>query len=97
MASITEADVLHVAGLARLTLTRDEVASLREELGAILKHVEQLDELDTENLSAADTAGPHLTPLADDTVRPGLDQQRALSEAPRTSQGGFAVPAFVDD
>ncbi len=89
---ISEEEVRHVADLARLGLTDEEIKRAGEQLGAILDAVEAIRELDLEGVPP--TANPlNLTNVfrADE---PGeeLTQEEALSQAPETLDGYFAVP-----
>ena len=96
-ARITRADVVHVARLARLALTEDELASLTRELGVILDHAARVSALDTAGV--APTAHP--LPLANvfrpDDPRPGLDRDEVLSQAPEAENGRFRVPRILGE
>ncbi len=95
--ALTRAEVLHIAELADLALSPEEVSRLTDELGAILGHVEQLRELDTSDVPITAHLGAAAMPLRPDTPVPGLGQAAALAGAPRVNAGGFAVPRFVDE
>jgi aspartyl-tRNA(Asn)/glutamyl-tRNA(Gln) amidotransferase subunit C len=94
---LTQADVQHVAKLARLELEPQEIEPMAAELSAIVGYVQKLSELDTSDVPP--TAQVHLERLAlrDDEPRPSLTREEALAEAPRVAHDGFAVPGFVDD
>ena len=89
---ISEEQVRHVADLARLGLTDQEVAKMGEQLGAILNSIEKIQELDLEGVSP--TANPlNLTNVfRPDEPRPELAREEALREAPDPVDGLFAVP-----
>lgn len=95
--SLTERDVLHVAKLARLRLEPDEVARMTRELSAIVRYVQKLGELDTAEVPPTAQVEVDRMPLRADEARPSLSHDEALREAPRVSDGGFAVPGFVDE
>lgn len=95
--AITRKDVLHVARLARLELRDDEVERMIRDLGGILDYVAELDELDTSNVAATSHVAVESAPLRPDEQAAGLSSDQALSEAPRTGDGSFAVPAFVEE
>lgn len=95
--AITKETVLHVAKLARLELTEQEVVTMQRDLGKILGHVEELNQLDTEGVAETAHVAAERAPLRPDVQRPSLDTELALTEAPRRAGGGFAVPAFVDE
>lgn len=94
---IAERDVRRIAELARLSLSAAEAALLERELGAILAYVEQLGELDTSSVEPFSGMPGAFLPLADDIPEEGVAQATALSQAPRHTNAGFAVPAFVDE
>ena len=89
---INEEQVRHVADLARLGLTDEEVVKMGEQLGAILDSIEKIRELDLEGVPP--TANPlNLTNvLRPDDPRAGLTPEEALREAPEAVDGLFAVP-----
>ncbi len=95
--AISKEQVEHVARLARLKLTSAEISSLTGELGQILAHVEQLQQLDTSQVEPTQHVAVERMPLRADTPSDGLDNETALSSSPRSMNGGFAVPAFVDE
>jgi aspartyl-tRNA(Asn)/glutamyl-tRNA(Gln) amidotransferase subunit C len=93
--ALSEDEVRHVARLARLALTDDEVAALAPQLSAILGYAEQVGEV------AADDVEPTTHPfaLADvtrpDTAAPSLSREAVLAGAPAVEQDRFAVPRIV--
>lgn len=95
--SITRDDVLHIAKLARLRLEDDEVTSLQADLERILVYVEKLQELNTDGIPPTAHIAVDMAPVRPDTVVQGLSNEVAVAEAPRPRDGGFAVPAFVDE
>ena len=97
MAAITEADVAHIARLAELDLDEQETQELMGELGKILDYVGELSELDTTDVPPTAHLSATCAPTREDQVAVGLDHRTALAGAPRTSEGGFAVPGFVED
>ena len=95
--AITRDNVLHVAKLARLELTETEIDRMQRDLNGILEYVNQLSELDTKDVPATTQVAVVAAPFRADEPRPCLAHDLALSQAPRTSSDGFAVPAFVDE
>jgi aspartyl-tRNA(Asn)/glutamyl-tRNA(Gln) amidotransferase subunit C len=95
--AITKETVLHVARLARLELTEEEVVTMQRDLGKILGHVEELEKLDTAGVPETSHVAAERAPLRPDVQQGSLETERALAEAPRRAGGGFAVPAFVDE
>ena len=70
MASISEDDVRHVARLARLDVTDDEVALFAGQLGAVLDHARDVEALDTAGVPPTAHPLPLVNVLRDDVVRP---------------------------
>ncbi len=95
--TITRETVLSVARLARLELTPEEVERMSRDLGNILGYVEQLSALDTEGVPETAHVAVLESAFRPDQVTASLPNDAALAEAPRHADGGFAVPAFVDD
>jgi aspartyl-tRNA(Asn)/glutamyl-tRNA(Gln) amidotransferase subunit C len=89
---ISEEEVRHVANLARLGLTDEEIARMGDQLDAILDSIEQIRELDLEGVPP--TANPlDLTNvLRPDEPGPELSTEEALDPAPETVDDLFAVP-----
>lgn len=95
MAKLTEEQVRHVAKLARLSLTDDEVDRFAQQLGDILDYVKKLDEVDTSGV--APLAHPHeLTDvLREDETSESLTQDQALANAPAKTDDSFKVPKVI--
>jgi aspartyl-tRNA(Asn)/glutamyl-tRNA(Gln) amidotransferase subunit C len=89
---ITRDDVLHVAALARLTLTDDEVDRFTAQFEAILEHVASIEALDTAGVAPTAHPVPIENVWREDEPRPSLDQATALSTAPEAEAGRFRVP-----
>jgi aspartyl-tRNA(Asn)/glutamyl-tRNA(Gln) amidotransferase subunit C len=90
---IDREQVLHVARLARLELSEDEVERMASELSGILEHVDRIAELDLEDVEPT----THVVALenvwrADEPV-PSLPRERALEQAPDPAEGAFRVPS----
>jgi aspartyl-tRNA(Asn)/glutamyl-tRNA(Gln) amidotransferase subunit C len=95
-ALLTDADVAHVASLARLRLAPHEVSKMAGELSAIVGYVRKLSELDTTDVPPTAQMVDRL-PLRADEPAPSLSHDEALREAPRPLHDGFAVPGFIED
>ena|SRR5689334_25364703 len=94
---ITEEEAARIARLAEIELDADERRAIVRELGAILKYVAQLQELDVEGVPPTAHGEIERLRLREDANEESLPNEVALREAPKTSDGGFAVPAFVDE
>ena len=90
---IERADVLHVARLARLALTEEEVERMAGELSSILGHIEQMAELDLDGVEPTSHVIDLQNVLREDEPRPSMPRERALEAAPDPAAGGFGVPS----
>jgi len=97
MAALTRADVEHVARLARLALTDDELDQFTEQLGVILEHAAQVAALDTEGIAPTAHPLPLVNVFRGDDVRPSLDRDEVLAMAPAAEDGRFRVPRILED
>ena len=91
--AITREDVLHVAGLARLELTEEEIERLGEQLNAILEAVGKVAELDLEDVPPTSHPLDLANVWAADDPRPSLSVEEAFANAPDREDGFFRVPA----
>jgi aspartyl-tRNA(Asn)/glutamyl-tRNA(Gln) amidotransferase subunit C len=89
---IDREDVLHVAGLCRLSLTEAELDQMSRELSQILEHVEKISEIDLSGVEPTSHVVGLQNVLREDIPRPSLSQNEALGQAPDAAQGGFRVP-----
>lgn len=94
---ISREEVQHVARLARLHLTEDEVERMREQLDAILAYIDKLRELPVEAVEPTAHAVPLVNVMRDDTRRPSLPQDSALANAPDRADQFFRVPRIIED
>ena len=85
--------VLHVAKLARLELSPEEVDQMASELSGILEHVDRVSKLDLDGVEPTAHVVGLENVLRADEPRPGLDRQTALASAPDSSEGAFRVPS----
>jgi aspartyl-tRNA(Asn)/glutamyl-tRNA(Gln) amidotransferase subunit C len=94
---IERKDVEHVARLARLALTDDELERMREQLNGILAYIEKLNELDTEGVEPTSHAVPMLNVMRDDHPDACLPRDEALANAPDRAGEFFRVPRIIED
>ncbi len=85
--------VLHVARLARLRLTDEEVERMTGELSTILDHIEKISELDLDDVAPTSHVVAMENVLRPDEPRPSLPREGALGQAPDTDGVGFRVPS----
>jgi aspartyl-tRNA(Asn)/glutamyl-tRNA(Gln) amidotransferase subunit C len=86
-------EVLHVARLARLALSEEEIEPMARELSAVLDHVAKIGELDLEDVQPTSHVVDLTGALRPDEVRPSLPREVALAQAPAVSDEGFLVPS----
>jgi aspartyl-tRNA(Asn)/glutamyl-tRNA(Gln) amidotransferase subunit C len=86
--------VLHVAKLARLELTEDEIERFGGELSKVLDHIEKIGELgDLSDVEPTSHVVAVENVLRDDEPRPSLPREKTLESAPDSADGGFRVPS----
>ncbi len=90
---IDREQVLHVAKLARLELSDDEVEQMASELSGILEHVDRISELDLDGVEPTSHVVELENVLRADEPTPSLDRDVALSNAPDPADGAFRVPS----
>jgi aspartyl-tRNA(Asn)/glutamyl-tRNA(Gln) amidotransferase subunit C len=103
-ADVTVEDVRRVAELANLELTAKEEPRMQHDLNAILGHIAQLNELDTNGIPAMAQVGEMLggvvdttgTSLREDTVQPSLNRAGVMAEAPESDGRFFKVPKVIE-
>jgi aspartyl-tRNA(Asn)/glutamyl-tRNA(Gln) amidotransferase subunit C len=90
---IERAQVLHVARLARLGLSDEEVERMEGELSGILEHVDRISTLDLEDVPPTSHVVELENVLRPDVPHESLDRDVALAQAPDPSDGAFRVPS----
>ena len=97
MSQISRDDVAHLARLARLALTDDELDNFSGQLDAILDHVSRIQAVDVTGVVGTDNPLEDVNVTRPDSAVPSLSQQQALAGAPRAEQGRFAVPQILGE
>jgi aspartyl-tRNA(Asn)/glutamyl-tRNA(Gln) amidotransferase subunit C len=95
--AITRDEVLHVARLARLSLSLAEADTMREQLANILSHIRQLDRLDTADVVPTSHAVEMGAPFREDSVHPFGKKEEILKNAPDREGDFFRVPRIIED
>lgn len=95
--SLTREQVLHVARLARLALSDEDVQKFGRQLSSILEHAERVMALAAEDVPPTSHAIPLVNVFRDDVVGECLPQDKALSTAPAAEQGRFRVPRIIEE
>ncbi len=91
--AISREEVLHVARLARLALSDEDVERFREQLSAILEAVGKVSELDLEAIEPTAHPLDLVNILSEDEPAPSLSREDALANAPDPQDGAFGVPS----
>jgi len=94
---VSEEIVRHIALLSRLEFSDGEVRKFAGELNAILRYVEKLKELDTENIEPTSHAVRLRNVFREDEPGASLTNEQALANAPETKAGHFKVPKIIQE
>ncbi|WP_166786979.1 MULTISPECIES: Asp-tRNA(Asn)/Glu-tRNA(Gln) amidotransferase subunit GatC [Cryobacterium] len=97
MSEITAEQVAHLANLARIDLSAEEITRLTTELGQIVDSVAKVAEVATPDVPATSHPMPLTNVFRADTVVPSLTVEQALSGAPDRDGDKFRVPAILDE
>ncbi|MDP8905492.1 MAG: Asp-tRNA(Asn)/Glu-tRNA(Gln) amidotransferase subunit GatC [Chloroflexota bacterium] len=97
MATLSRKDVEHVAHLARLGLSEDELARLEGQLNHIVDQYAVLAQLDTQHIPPTAQTIEVDNILREDAARPGLSTEGALANAPARSGDYFVVPPILGE
>lgn len=92
MSTISRDEVAHLAGLARLAVTDDELDTFTDQLDEILSSVSDVGGVAAAEVPPTSHAVSSTNVFRDDTVRQGLSQHDALAGAPAAEEGRFRVP-----
>jgi aspartyl-tRNA(Asn)/glutamyl-tRNA(Gln) amidotransferase subunit C len=90
---IDREQVLHVAKLARLRLSDEEIERMSSELSGILDHIEKIEELDLDGVEPTSHVVALENVLRPDEPRPSWPREKVLGLAPDAGDGGFRVPS----
>ncbi len=94
---LTEEEVRHIAMLARLGLTDEEVETMRVQLSQVLDHIAMLERLDTSAVPPTAQVLSHLNVTREDSSRASLSVEDVLHNAARVEAGFFRVPAVLEE
>ncbi len=93
---LTREQVEHVAHLAQLDLSEDEIEKYREQLGNLLAYMEKLNELDTEQVEPTSHVLPLKNVFREDEINHPLPQVDFLPLAPKAEQRYYKVPKIIE-
>lgn len=91
-----EIDIDHVAKLARVQLTDDERARMRDQLAVILEHAAKVGEVAADDVVPTASPIPQVNVFRDDEPEPSLPHDAALANAPASTDGRFLVPKIAE-
>ncbi len=94
--SVTPEQIRHIAKLARIAMSEEELERLVPELNNILGWIEQLGEVDTEGVEPLTAVIDQKLRLRDDAVTDGGCRDELLANAPVAEHGFFAVPKVIE-
>jgi len=94
--SVTKKDVEYIAHLARLSFSEDELENYTHELNKILNYVEKLNELDTQNIEPLSHPIENKNVFRLDEIKPSIDREDALKNAPEKTDEFFVVPKVIN-
>lgn len=97
MPNISREEVAHLARLARLAVTDDELDKFAGQLDVILQSVARVGEVAAQDIPPTSHAVPLRNVFREDQPRPGLTQEQALAAAPAVEQGRFRVPRILGE
>lgn len=94
---VTREDVENVALLSRLRIDEKDMDKNIQELSDFLEYVDRLQQVDTENVMPTAHVLPIQNVFREDVVKPSLDRDLALSNAPESEDGYFRVPKIIEE
>ena len=92
----SDIDVRYLAKLSRLSLTDEEAEKFQKQLQQIVEHVGKISELDLTGIDPTAHAHPVHNVFREDEVRPCLEREVVLANAPSSVQGQFKVPQIIE-
>lgn len=95
--ALTREEVLHVAKLARVGVTDDDVAKFQSQLSDILDHFTALSEIDTTDVPPTTQSLPVVNVMGQDEPRSSLPQEEVLQNAPIQQEGYLRVRAVLEE
>jgi aspartyl-tRNA(Asn)/glutamyl-tRNA(Gln) amidotransferase subunit C len=93
---LTREQVLHIARLARVGMSEEEVPKFQEQLSEILEHFDELQQLDTESVPPTSHTLDLENVTSSDSERDSFPQEDVLANAPLREEGFFRVRAVLE-
>ena len=95
--AISEEQVKHVAKLAKLSFSDDELHEFTSQLGKIIDMVETLEEVDTEGVPFTSNVAETINVMREDIAAEGWSRQELMRNVPESEDGFIKVPAIIDN
>lgn len=95
--AISEEQVKHVAKLAKLSFSDDELHEFTSQLGKIIDMVETLEEVDTEGVPFTSNVAETINVMREDISAEGWNRQELMRNVPESEDGFIKVPAIIDN
>ncbi|MDP2992728.1 MAG: Asp-tRNA(Asn)/Glu-tRNA(Gln) amidotransferase subunit GatC [Deltaproteobacteria bacterium] len=92
---ISREDVEHVAKLARLSFSNEDIELFTNQLNRILTYMDKLNELDTAHVEPTHHALAITNAFREDAIRPSVSNEKSLANAPAKADGSFTVPRII--
>lgn len=93
---VTREEVLHIARLARVALTEEEITTYSEQLSKLLENFEILQQVNTDDVPPTAQSVELRSVMREDEVRPSLPPEDVLANAPNQEEGSFRVKAVLE-
>lgn len=93
---LTREEVEHIAELAKLKLSEEEVVTFSRQLSSMLEHFQALQALDTSGIPPTAQVITLRSVMREDEVTPSLAPEQVLANAPQAEEGHFKVPAILE-
>jgi aspartyl-tRNA(Asn)/glutamyl-tRNA(Gln) amidotransferase subunit C len=97
MPDVSREVVEHVANLAKLDLSDEEIDRLQNEMGRILEHADKLQEVDTDDIQGTSHVIPMTNVYREDEVGQSLTPEEVVANAPDSAEEFFKVPRIVEE
>ncbi|WP_086349036.1 Asp-tRNA(Asn)/Glu-tRNA(Gln) amidotransferase subunit GatC [Candidatus Enterococcus clewellii] len=95
--AISEEQVKHVAKLAKLSFSSEELTGFTDQLGKIIDMVELLEEVDTEGVPFTSNVVETINVMREDQAEPGMNRDELMKNVPESQDGYIKVPAIIDN
>ena len=94
--SLSRDEVIHIARLARLELSNDEIERYQQQLSSILEYADRLKALDTSKIPPTSSVLPARSRFRDDVPADSLDPAQVIKNAPQSEKDQFKVPPALE-